>query len=363
MSVQGHAQHAASRHALTVASVLLTMVVAACNRSANPATASIVPATSLPSPIASPSPSLAIAPASPTPVPTSSASALGLPALTLLWQKGGPKPSQPETWRPAIDPATGDIWVAASFDNVFWIFSPDGKYLGSWGTPGKGDGQLALTTREENPTPRGSIAFVADGSFYVADSGNNRVQKFDKDRHFVLSFGGFGHQNGKFTRPLDIATDGRTVFVSDDDRNDLQEFGMDGTYLRSLPWSAYGMSTVDRAGRIVTSKGGDVDPTDLAVLVVDPVSGQPIATYALPPIGRITLGVAVDGAGDIFVNVAPDGDSAPHITVGLVELDKTGKMIGTWSTAGETVAVAPDGKAVYLGSDWTFIRKYALPTP
>ncbi len=38
-------------------------------------------------------------------------------------------------------------------------------------------------------------------------------------------------------------------------------------------------------------------------------------------------------------------------------------MIGTWSTAGETVAAAPDGKAVYLGSNWTFIRKYAVPTP
>ena len=308
--------------------------------------------------------SASVAPATVSPASgTSPTAAPSLPALTLLWQKGGPTSSKPATWQPAIDPATGNIWVAASFDDVFWIFSPDGKYLESWGTPGKGDGQLALATRDENPDPRGSITFTADGGFYVVDTGNDRIERFDKNGHYLMQFGGFGHQDGKFTRPLDIATDGKTVYVSDDDKLQVQAFDMNGTFLRTLPWTDYGMITIDETGRLVTTTGGEVEPTALAVLVIDPMTGQPVAKYPLPPIGRVLLGGAVDVAGDIFVNVAPNMDSAPHTMVGLVELDKTGKLMGTWSTAGETIAVAPDGKAVYLASDWPYIRKYALPTP
>lgn len=351
---------------LAIGALALTLAIAACNGSV---AATVAPSVAIPTL----APSLtAHSPSTPTTTSTASATtaagptvtpAPSLKPLTLLWQKGGPTHSQPATWQPAVDPATGDVWVAAPFDNVFWIFSPDGKYLESWGTPGKGDGQLALATHEENPTPRGSIAFTADGGFYVADTGNDRVQKFDKNRHYVMQFGGFGHQDGKFTRPLDIATDGKTIYVSDDDKLQVEAFDMDGKFLRTLPWTDYGMITIDATGRIVTTTGGEVAPTALAVFVIDPLTGQPVATYPVPPIGRVLLGGAVDAAGDIFVNVAPNMDSAPHTMVGLVELDKTGTVIGTWSTAGETIAVAPDGKAIYLASDWPFIRKYALPAP
>jgi len=342
-------------------SLILVATLAACGGSAPTATpagvvASSAATPSAPAPSAAPS-APALAPASSAPASSSSPS---LQPLALLWEKGGPTPSQPETFQPAVDPATGNVWVAASYDNKFWIFSPDGKYLESWGTPGKGDGQLALTTNDMNPDGRGSIAFLADGSYFVADTGNYRVQKFDRNRHYVSQFGGFGHGDGKFSRPLQMATDGKTIFVTDDDLATIQAFDMGGRYLRAFPWTSYGGFTLDDAGRLVTALGAEAEPTKIVVFVLDAGTGQRVATYPLPPIGRVVNGLAVSATGDIFANVAAnDGGAA----VGLVELDPTGKVIGTWSTAGQTAAVAPDGKAIYLGSNWPYIRKYALPKP
>ena len=339
--------------------VMLTIALAACSGSVAPTASPSAVVPTLPpdaTPVAAASTASATTPRTLTPSPTPAPS---LPALTLLWQKGGPTPSKPETWQPVIDPTTGDIWVAASFDDLFWIFSPDGKYLESWGTPGKGDGQLALATHEQNPSPFGSLAFLSDGSFYVADIGNTRVEKFDKNRHYLMQFGGFGHAHGHFTRPIGVRTDGKTVYVSDDDLQTIQAFDLNGHWLRTLDWGD-AFFDLDRAGRIV-SVTGTADQAD-AVVVLDPVTGQKVSTFPFPPIAGQALGIAVDAAGDIFVTIA-EPETAPDVPVATIELDKDGKTIGTWSTAGETIAIAPDGKAIYFGSGWAFIRKYTLPTP
>ena len=112
----------------------------------------------------------------PTPTAVPSASPSPLAALTLLWQKGAPSTVRADTYWPAIDPLTGNVWVASSFDNQYWIFSADGKFLEAWGTPGKGPGQFQLTTNDPKPDAVGAIAFAPDGSFYVVDNGNYRVE-------------------------------------------------------------------------------------------------------------------------------------------------------------------------------------------
>ncbi|TMB48432.1 MAG: hypothetical protein E6J50_10040 [Chloroflexi bacterium] len=166
------------------------------------------------------------------PVPTASP----LAGLKLLWEKSGPTQPTPccQTWWPAIDPKTGDIWVADSFANQYWIFAPDGRYLESWGTPGRAPGQLDLNTHRQEPQAAGGIAFAPDGTFYVADVGNHRVQKFDAERRFVDQWGRFGSGDGQFVQPFGIVTDGKTVYVADDDRGDVQAFDTSGTFLRKF---------------------------------------------------------------------------------------------------------------------------------
>lgn len=354
------ARKSGPRRSIALASFLLTLGLVACNGSASPTAAPSVAVPTVAPSVAVPTApaSLARATASPASAGPTLTPPPSLKPLTLLWQKGGPTPSKAWAFQPTFDPVSGDIWVAASFDNKFWIFSPDGTYLESWGTPGKGDGQLALTTHEQNPAPFGSIAFTADGGFYVANIGNNRVDRFDSHRHFVASFGGFGHANGQFTRAWGVRTDGTTIYVSDDDQNVIEAFDMAGHWLRTLPWGD-AFFALDAAGRIV-SVTGTVDQAD-AVVVLDPVTGQKVRTFPFPPIAGQALGIAVDAAGHIFVTIAQP-ENAPDVPVATIEMDANGKTIGSWSTAGETIALAPDGTAIYYGSSWAFIRKYALPT-
>ncbi len=356
-SLAPHSTSRPRRRSGPVAGVVLAMGLAACGSSNSTATPDTPAASHDTNPAVTPGPT-ATATARPVVTPTPAPS---FPALDLLWQQGGPAPSRPETWQPAIDPITGDIWVAASYDSIYWIFSPDGTYLESWGMPGSGNGQLDLATHEQNPSGFGSLAFLPDGSFFIADIGNDRVERFDSKRRFVTSWGGFGTGDGQFARPFMVRTDGTTVYVSDDDRLDIQAFDLSGKFLHSIHWEV-GFFTLDQGGRIIATDGLNGNPKLTkdggGISVLDPVTGDQLAHYPLTVPG-FPVGLALDATGDIFVNIAPE--RAQTNPVALVELDPNGTTIRTWSTAGETIAFAPDSKAIYLGAYWTFIRKFAIP--
>ena len=291
-----------------------------------------------------------------TPVPTASAPAPSAAPLTLLWQKSGPAKAKTETYWPAIDPVTGNVWVASSFDNQYWIFKPDGTFVESWGVGGKGDGQFDLTTHDVNPDGAGAIAFAPDGSFYVADVGNYRVEKFDKNRKFVRAWGSFGTDNGQFTNPKGIATDGKTVYVADDG-NGMQAFDANGGFLRKFDFP-FVLFSLTPAGNLLTAVGA-LDTFD--------GSGKQLSHVSIDAgslLGAFTSQAVLDAAGNAFVGLQLD--SGP---VGLVELDPAGKQIGLWSTGAETLVLARDGTAAYMAytgpslSGWPYLRKYALPTP
>ncbi len=87
------------------------------------------------------------------------------------------------------------------------------------------DGQLAKT---------GKIAVDGEGHVYVADYGNNRVQKFDSKGDFLAKWGNRG--NGHFIGPVDIALDGQgNVYVVEADSNRVQKFDNTGQFLSTRP--------------------------------------------------------------------------------------------------------------------------------
>ena len=286
----------------------------------------------------------------PTPTPTP------LPSLKVLWKGAGPvTATRLATYWPAVDPVTGDIWVAASRQNQYWIFSPDGKFLEAWGMPGSGPGQLALTTHDPTPDSVGAIAFAPDGSFYVADNGNYRVEKFDKNRKFVLQWGSFGSDNGQFGSPKGIATDGKSVWVADDPRQDIQVFDTNGKYLREFPFP-FVLFSRSSAGILYV-----VDST--GVLEVDD-NGATVRHLAVDWAAlHGASDVVADGSGHIFAGT--QDDSGP---TGLVELDPTtGAVMHDWSNGAETMAIANDGKTMYLAytgppdGGWPYMQAVALP--
>lgn len=68
-------------------------------------------------------------------------------------------------------------------------FSPKGKLLYDWGKTGKGDGEFDST---------GGLAIGKDGSVYIADQTNRRVQRFTAEGKFLMKWGVYGSLPGQF---------------------------------------------------------------------------------------------------------------------------------------------------------------------
>ena len=73
----------------------------------------------------------------------------------------------------AVD-SSGNVYVADSGNNRIQKFDPNGTFITKWGTSGSGNGQF------DGPD---GIAIDDSGNVYVADWNNNRIQKFDSEWH------------------------------------------------------------------------------------------------------------------------------------------------------------------------------------
>ena len=63
----------------------------------------------------------------------------------------------------------GSVYVADQFNHRIQKFTSEGVFVSEWGTEGSGDGQFNWP---------GGVAVASDGSVYIADTGNDRIQKF-----------------------------------------------------------------------------------------------------------------------------------------------------------------------------------------
>ena len=282
-----------------------------------------------------------------------------LEALELLWESAGnttPAGPFPSTYSPAVDPLTGDIWVSLGSDDLIWIFGSDGAFKDSFGKSGDGPGEFEFTRPACRECPgAGALAFAPDGSLFVADVGNHRVQKFNPEHEFQAEWGGFGGGEGQFADATQIATNGREVFVSDFTRQDTQVFDLGGMFLRALPSS--GWLAIGGAGNLLMSRFGEVATFDAQGQVVDATA---IPDYA----GGFHIGLAASDDGRLFFDYQND---ATGEAIALGELDPSTGTSRVWSTAGETLAIADDVlyEANYTGPGWpeAVLRAYRLPEP
>lgn len=92
------------------------------------------------------------------------------------------------------------------------------------GGEGSGNGQFSR--------PRGIVA-DAKGNFYVADTGNSRIQKFKADGSFLTSFGKPGTAEGEIKEPNGIAVDeAGNLYVTDALNHKLIKFDPTGQVLK-----------------------------------------------------------------------------------------------------------------------------------
>ncbi len=297
--------------------------------------------------IADATPASTPAPATPaaTPVATPEATADGVASTelaTFLWETtGGPEElSKPASVTIAPD---GMIWVADGGNSRFQIFDPDGTFIELWGVPGEGEGEFNFIRPNSSGDAFGSVAFAPDGSFYVADMGNQRIQHFAADRQFLHAWGGFGPADGEFLSPWNVVVDSEgNVFVNDDRREDVQKFGPDGAFLLK-----FGGSGSD-PGQLVDQWSMSIDSND-QIWVADPENGR---IQQWDNNGQFIA--AFDGNGMIGYPVAAAVDTEGRILVtdldGLrvVVLDPSGAVIGQWGSEGASEGQLSDPLVIAL---------------
>lgn len=116
-------------------------------------------------------------------------------------------------------------FVLVSSDFKIKKFNPNtGKFMSEFGSFGSGDGQFMTAT---------DIAVDTSGFIYVSETTNqgccevtnNRVQVFTNKGKFVTKFGSLGTGDGEFSMPWGITIDDQgNIFVADTFNNRIQKF-------------------------------------------------------------------------------------------------------------------------------------------
>ncbi len=153
----------------------------------------------------------------------------------------------------ATDPTSNKVYVvdtggiASENHHVFVFDGKTGKLLDTIGKRGRGEKEFNLPLQ---------AATASDGTLYVVDGGNFRIQKISKDGEFIGRFGSIGRRSGQFSRPKGIATDkDGNIFVVDTAFGNLQIFNPNEELLLFIGQRA----TSSGPGKYSLPAGIDVD--------------------------------------------------------------------------------------------------------
>ncbi|WP_455202985.1 6-bladed beta-propeller [Kaarinaea lacus] len=129
----------------------------------------------------------------------------------------------------ALSPDGLTLWVVdnggvdSQAHHLYKFDAISGDLIQTIGTRGKEQGQFNLPLQAET---------APDGTVYVVDGGNFRVQAFNPDGTFKLAFGAIGRKSGQFSRPkgIGVGPDGN-VYVTDANFANFQIFNSQGELL------------------------------------------------------------------------------------------------------------------------------------
>jgi len=272
----------------------------------------------------------------------SSASAFG---FITAWGTTGSGPSQfSQPGGDAVD-AAGNVYVADRGNNRIQKFSPAGALLTQWGQFGTADGDF------ESPN---GVATDAAGDVYVVEDVGNRVQEFTSSGAFVTKWGTTGSGNSQFNAPRALTVDSAgNVYVLDSNNERVQKFTGSGSYISQFGGSGTGDGqltqgadgiAVDAAGNTYVSDTFGAFPSSHVHRIEE---FSPAGTF-LNKFGsfgtgdgqfKFPQGLALDAAGNVWVS-----DSSNNR---LEEFTAGGTFLSTFGGPGTGAGQfsSPDGLA------------------
>ncbi len=117
----------------------------------------------------------------------------------------------------------GNFWIADTGNDRLQKFSLEGSLLQVLGKSGGGEGEF------NSPA---SMAVSPKGNIYVADTGNRRIQVFSPKGVFLGAFGKEGSQSGQFKEIVDITVDAaENIYIVDRGNDRVSKTDSNGTLL------------------------------------------------------------------------------------------------------------------------------------
>jgi DNA-binding beta-propeller fold protein YncE len=177
----------------------------------------------------------------------------------------------------AVNLGDGTIFVVDSANGRVQRFDASGEFLGAWGGP---ESSVTFEVTAEGLGPTG-IEVGFDGLVYVADTWAHRIVVLNAEGQVVREFGTFGDtvdspnaedQPGVFFGPRDVAVTANEIYVVDTGNERVQVFTPDGTFVRS--WGGYGTGET----QFIEPVGIAIGPDD-RVYIADSGNGR-ISVFA-----------------------------------------------------------------------------------
>lgn len=135
------------------------------------------------------------------------------------WGSQGSEPEQFSRPQALLFDRQGSLWVADACNHRIQSFDVSGgqpRLERIWGSAGKQPGQLNC--------PYG-LDFDSQGNLLVAEFGNHRVQRFTPEGQALEAWGDVGEEAGLFRRPWALVADSqRNVHVLDTENHRVQRF-------------------------------------------------------------------------------------------------------------------------------------------
>lgn len=263
---------------------------------------------------------------------------------------------------PAVD-SQGNIYVA--HDGIYIKkFDSSFNYITSWGTPIGAPSRIAGITVDSND------------NVWATDFDNNSVYKFSNTGTLLLHIGNAngtgGTGNGQFNGPRDIAVDASgNFFVADTGNHRIQKFNSTGTF----QWTTPGTTASSADGqfnnptRIALSSTGDVyvsDTNNDRIQAISSATGAYILKFGYTggglycPTLSAVKGMTIDTATNtIYASV--NGVGCDNI----YRFDATGTYLGRFSGMGIRNGIkyqggnlySTDGSVSYAGTTYTTVSK------